>query len=273
MTIVHQVAQTGFGEGTNELYDRIRPSYQPWALSRIRSVLRNNAPFKIAEIGAGTGIFTRAILNHPEWSNAIEELRAIEPSEGMRNTFSDRVQDPRVSISDGTFDTTHLPDAWADLVVIAQAFHWCPDFDKASAEFSRILKPGGTVAFIWNLEDRGAADWVGQIRDLIEAHEKGTPQFRQNLWRQCFETASYKEAFQTPDEQVKPYYIEGTEQGAVDRASSKSYIAILPPDEKGRVQQTIREIVRRGDGLEWIDKEKGVFKYPYQTWLVVSQKK
>jgi hypothetical protein len=59
-------------------------------------------------------------LKHPEWLNAIEELRAIEPSEGMRNTFSTRIQDPRVSISDGTFDTTHLPDAWADLVVIAQ---------------------------------------------------------------------------------------------------------------------------------------------------------
>jgi hypothetical protein len=59
----------------------------------------------------------------------------------------------------------------------------------------------------------------------------------------------------------------------VDRASSKSYIAILPPDQKERVQQSIREIVRKGDGLEWIDQEKGVFKYPYQTWLVVSKKK
>lgn len=35
-----------------------------------------------------------------------------------------------------------------------QAFHWCPDYDKAVAEFARVLKPEGIVAFIWNLEDR-----------------------------------------------------------------------------------------------------------------------
>lgn len=41
-------------------------------------------------------------------------------------------------------------------VMSRQAFHWCPDYDKASAEFARALKPGGIVAFIWNLEDRSA---------------------------------------------------------------------------------------------------------------------
>lgn len=36
-----------------------------------------------------------------------------------------------------------------------QAFHWChPDYDSAAAEFGRILKPGGVLALIWNLEDR-----------------------------------------------------------------------------------------------------------------------
>ena len=36
----------------------------------------------------------------------------------------------------------------------SQAFHWCPDYDKAAREFARILKPDGIVALIWNLEDR-----------------------------------------------------------------------------------------------------------------------
>lgn len=38
--------------------------------------------------------------------------------------------------------------------IVSQAFHWCPDYDAAAAEFARILKPGGKVALIWNLEDR-----------------------------------------------------------------------------------------------------------------------
>ena len=38
-----------------------------------------------------------------------------------------------------------------------EAFHWCPDYEKAALEFARVLKPQGTLAFIWNLEDRFVA--------------------------------------------------------------------------------------------------------------------
>ena len=72
-------------------------------------------------IGAGTGIFTRALLANPDWSSAIKELRAVEPSAGMRSVFSKAVTDPRVSVREGTFDTTGIEDGWADLIVIAQA--------------------------------------------------------------------------------------------------------------------------------------------------------
>ncbi len=75
-------------------------------------------------LGSGTGIFTRALLAHPDWSSAIKELRAIEPSEGMRSVFSKTVTDPRTSAHEGTFDTTGVEDGWADLVVIAQACHF-----------------------------------------------------------------------------------------------------------------------------------------------------
>jgi hypothetical protein len=88
----------------------------------------------------------------------------------MRDVFTQTVHDPRVTIAEGTFDRTGVESGWADLVVIAQvsackqlkisyltfiqAFHWCPDYDVASAEFARILKLNGIVVFIWNLEDR-----------------------------------------------------------------------------------------------------------------------
>jgi len=91
----------------------------------------------------------------------------------MRTEFSKKIQDERVSAQEGTFGETHVPDGWADLIVIgersyhlkfsrvfpnftfpliAQAFHWCPDYDKAVAEFNRVLSPDGRVVFIWNLE-------------------------------------------------------------------------------------------------------------------------
>ncbi|RPD66213.1 S-adenosyl-L-methionine-dependent methyltransferase [Lentinus tigrinus ALCF2SS1-7] len=271
-TTVHNVAKEGFGTG-NDLYDRARPSYQPNALAHIRQAIKGSPPLNVVELGSGTGIFTRALLANPDWASSIKELRAIEPSEGMRSVFSKTVTDPRVSTREGTFDTTGVEDGWADLIVIAQAFHWCPDYDKACAEFARVLKPNGIVAFIWNLEDRNRAAWVAQLRDRIEKHEQGSPQFRLGLWRAAFSTPSYQANFEPQEENVWDYILPGTRDIVVERACSKSYITVLSPQDRQKVIEDIEAILQRKEGLNWIDESKGVFEYPYQTFLVIAKKK
>ena len=90
----------------------------------------------------------------------------------MRTVFAERTKGDRVTVAEGTFERVGTEDNWADLIVVAQvgpfrplawepridhwsqAFHWCPDYEKAVQEFTRILKPQGTLALIWNLEDR-----------------------------------------------------------------------------------------------------------------------
>lgn len=47
----------------------------------------------------------------------------------MREQFSSKTSDPRVSIAEGTFDSTPVPDGWADLIVVGTkgsivVFHW-----------------------------------------------------------------------------------------------------------------------------------------------------
>lgn len=176
------------------------------------------------------------------------------------------------------------------LIFNLQAFHWCPDYDSASKEFARILKPNGVVAFIWNLEDRygyinqssiqsltlaycrDGAQWVAQIRDRYEAHEKGAPQFRLGLWRQTFDTPSYKKFFQPPEENQWEYTLPGTLEIVTNRAISKSYIAILPEEEKASVKADIKSIVEKGDGRVWRDEKAGEFEYPYKTYVVLSKK-
>ncbi|EPQ58263.1 S-adenosyl-L-methionine-dependent methyltransferase [Gloeophyllum trabeum ATCC 11539] len=271
MPTVHDVAKQGFGTD-NELYDRARPSYQPEALSYIRQAVQAS-PVNVVELGSGTGIFTRALLAHPEWSASLGRLRAIEPSEGMRDVFTKTVKDERVTTSYGTFDTTGVEDGWADIVIVAQAFHWCPDYNAAAAEFARILKPAGVVALIWNLEDRDKARWVAQLRDRVELHEKGTPQFRLGLWRETFSTPNYNALFEPPIEKTWDRALPGTVEIAVERACSKSYIVVLPEDEKKKVAQDVTNIVKNGDDMIWIDKEKGVFEYPYRTYVVLWRKK
>lgn len=66
--------------------------------------------------------------------------------------------------------------------------------------------------------------------------------------------------------------IPGSKEGAVDRASSKSYVAVLPDDKKREVQDTIRNIVDEDQHKVWIDESQGVFEYPYKVYVVVSHK-
>ncbi|KIL69790.1 hypothetical protein M378DRAFT_68458, partial [Amanita muscaria Koide BX008] len=255
------------------LSHRARPSYIPEVIAYVRSKMKSEPQFNVVEIGSGTGIFTQALLTHPDWTLAIKKLQAIEPSEGMRNTFSENVKDERVSVREGAFDSTEIDDGWADIVLIAQAFHWCPDYDRASAEFARILKPTGIVAMVWNLEDRERARWVAQVRDRVESHEAGTPQFRLMKWRQTFKTVSYSQFFDSPEETTWPVVFPATRSTVIDRACSKSYIAVLDEQEKERVKRDVEEIVERGEDKVWIDEHAGVFEYPYKTWLVIASKK
>ena len=84
----------------------------------------------LARIGSGTGIFTRALLAHPDWKDSVAELRAVEPSAGMREVFTKSVVDPRVSVREGTFDATGVEDGWADVVIIAQV---CTELEEPAS--------------------------------------------------------------------------------------------------------------------------------------------
>jgi hypothetical protein len=121
--------------------------------------------------------------------------------------------------------------------------------------------------------DRDAARWVAQVRNCIESHEQGTPQFRLGLWRQTWDTPSYKANFQPPKENEWSYNLPGTLDIVTNRAHSKSYIAVLTENEKASVTADLKDIVENGDDKVWIDESKGIFEYPYKTYVVISHKK
>ena len=121
---------------------------------------------------------------------------------------------------------------------------------------------------------RDAAAWVASLRDRIEPHENGTPQYRLNLWRQMFDTPSYLKLFTSPpEERVWEYTLPGTRDIVIDRANSKSYIQLLPDAEREQVRVDIGAIVDKGEGLVWRNKEEGVFDYPYKTTVVTFNRK
>ncbi|KAJ7489413.1 S-adenosyl-L-methionine-dependent methyltransferase [Mycena latifolia] len=260
---VNPTAQAGFAKGTNELYNKARPQYQPEALSRLRSAITSSGPLNVVEIGSGTGLFTRALLLHPEWA-AVRTLRAVEPSEGMREVFAKYTTDARVVLSEGTFDATGVEGGWADLIVIATV--------SAAAEFARVLKPGGVLSLIWNTEDRDAAPWLKQYRERVERDENGAPHWCSGLWRELFRTPSYTKFFNAPEEEIFRYDAVGTLDGMISRGLTSSRVASLTEAEKEAFGRDVETIVQRGEGKVWVDKEKGTFVYPHRTDLVVAKR-
>ncbi len=128
-----------------ENYVKYRPSYP----QRLIDFLYTEGGFSresvIADIGSGTGLFTRLLLERGS------RVIAVEPDNIMR-TIAERLLGDEfqrfVSIM-GTAENTTLPDSSVNHIVCAQSFHWF-DLEKCKYEFVRILKPNGTVTIIRN---------------------------------------------------------------------------------------------------------------------------
>ncbi|ODN73892.1 hypothetical protein, variant [Cryptococcus amylolentus CBS 6039] len=284
--IVHDVAKTGFGEGTNDLYNAARPSYPADALKIIHDTLAPTPrALKIIEPGSGTGIFSRLLLRAPSSEYPtfdIDTLVGVEPSEGMRNSWwrelekaglgkrqeldgGQAVEGRKVGTVDGGFDalgkvkeyglTNVREGGGVDGVIIAQAWHWCPDHAAALREIASFLLPGAPLILIWNLESQSPS-WQGLLRKTYQPFDLGSPQYYKGWWRKMFENPVYGELFEVQEEKQVGWSAEMTEQGVLDRLLSKSYLTEqhLKGAEREKLVDSLQRIIHEGD-KDWVDQE------------------
>ena len=70
--------------------------------------------------------------------------------------------------------------------------------------------------------------------------------------------------------------VETTVEGVRDRVFSKSYVTVLKEEDKRGLWEKVEAVLRKEDelgGIRWIDRGKGVFEYPYQTFVIHLQRK
>ncbi len=127
-----------------DAYVRYRPGYPAELVPRMLEESGLGAGAVIADVGSGSGIFTRLLLQQDL------KVYAIEPNAPMRAAAEASLGGNRqfVSIAAPAEDTGLDSDS-VDLVTAAQAFHWFTN-DTAKAEFRRILKAAGRLALVWN---------------------------------------------------------------------------------------------------------------------------
>ncbi|HEX7814123.1 class I SAM-dependent methyltransferase [Dyella sp.] len=127
-----------------EDYVRYRPDYPPALLDWLHRAHGVTPSWSVVDVGAGTGISSKMFLDGGH------RVTAVEPNAAMRGAAQRWLGHyTGFHAIDGTATDTGLPDAHADLVSVAQAFHW---FEPAAtrAEFRRILRPDGLAAIYWN---------------------------------------------------------------------------------------------------------------------------
>ncbi|HMP75250.1 MAG TPA: ubiquinone/menaquinone biosynthesis methyltransferase [Kiritimatiellia bacterium] len=151
---------------------------------------RASAPAQCLDIACGTGDLTRAVARR--YSGA--RVTGLDLTPEMLERARALTAEPRVDFVQGDMHALPLPDASVDLVTGGYALRNAPDLAVALREIGRVLKPGGTCAFLdfskspnplaqrvgylllkawggfWGLLLHGHADVYGYIADSLRVY-------------------------------------------------------------------------------------------------------
>lgn len=141
-----------------EAYQAGRPEYPPAAVEwMLQPVVRADHRPRVADVGAGTGKLTRALVE------VGTEVVAVDPDAEMLAALRTDVHGVPTFV--GTAEKLPLPDASLDAVVLGQAWHWV-DPTAGSAEVARVLRSGGVLGLIWNIRD-DRVPWVARMTEIM----------------------------------------------------------------------------------------------------------
>ena len=141
-------------------YAAFRPGFPPQAARWILEGATRPV-VDVADVGAGTGAFTRVL------ADLGLRVSAYEPDPGMLAELARGL--PVVPRHVATAEHLPIDDAGVDALTVAQAWHW---FDKpaAGAEFLRVVRPGGVIGLLWNVRDDNVG-WMGAMSDIVDGED------------------------------------------------------------------------------------------------------
>ena len=141
-TIERSEGQRAFGADP-EGYHGARPSYPEKVFDILRERCGLQPGCRTVEIGAGTGISTRRLLEL-----GADPLVVVEADERLAVFLRQTL--PTVDVRVTTFEEASLPMECFDLGACASAFHWL-DETASLRKVGEILRDGGWWAAWWNL--------------------------------------------------------------------------------------------------------------------------
>ena len=233
-------------------YVRYRPGYPGEVLDLLRDRCGLTRQAQIADIGCGTGIFTRILLENGN------PVFGIEPNQEMREAGDGFLAGfPNFRSIGATAEKTTLKDGSVDFVTAAQAAHWF-DREPTRREFARILKPGGWVVLLWNERLTEGTPFLAEYEQLLlqfgtdyaeVRHERTTDTIGEFFApARCeLETFRTRQVFDFP--------------GLEGRVFSSSYIPAPGDPRSAPLREALRDLFARhqADGKVAFDYDTKVF--------------
>lgn len=236
-----------------DAYDQARPTYPDRLYADLERVAgKPLAGADVVEVGAGTGIATRALL--------ARDARVLPVDLGPRMLDRLRRRTPGLPVVLGDGEALPMRADVADLVCYAQAWHWVR-VPVAAAEAARVLRPGGSLAVWWNDVDAEDFHWWRRQQDRLEAMSPG--------YRREYRTRPFADELRWTGLFAEVVTLTGRwrRRIGIDRyltwLRSKSYVAAV-----GDRREEFLDAERRSMLRSFPD---GVVIEPFRTLLVVAR--
>lgn len=253
------MAESSMFDTLASAYAGSRPTYPDAVFEAMADLAgRPLAGSRVADVGAGTGIFSRQLQ---ERGAAVTAVELSEPM--LRRLVADS---PGVRAVLGSAHALPLRTGSADFVTFAQAWHWV-DPELAVPEVLRVLAPGGALACVWNKPVSDAPWRLGyndRIRELIggePVYGNESTGFDQEPW---IDLGSHAAALRTRVFETAWSRTIPMEQRLLN-VRSRSYAGTVSPERLAAFLDNERAIL-----LEYFPD--GMVVEEYTTWLGVVRK-
>jgi SAM-dependent methyltransferase len=237
-------------EHVGDEYDAARPSYPAGVFDAIGAL----GGAQVLDIGAGTGIATRQLLDRGA------SVIAVDRGRGLLARAVAHTPELPVVVGDGA--VLPFADASVDLVCFAQSWHWLDERSRCR-EAHRVLRSGGRWAAWWSHARADAEDWFDRYWSVIEAACPGTHRDQRDTdWGLGVAESGL---FDVGDRVVVAWQRKVSIADWLTDQTSHSYVAALSQSGRRALLAELRTIV--------VERfPDGTMKVPYETWLWVGRK-
>lgn len=236
-----------------EDYERYRPGYPDAAIAW----LVGTSPQRVIDVGCGPGNLTTqlALLGH--------DVVGLDPSEAMLRAARKKA----LRAVRGAAEALPFADACADVVTAATAFHWF-DHELAVPEIRRVLRPSGRVGLLTNIRDE-SVPWVEALSKIIgsESAMAATLGGAEGMPLEFTTRLEARGHFHGTQHRVFEYEQLLTVEGLLGLVKSRSYIRLLPDDEREGLVDEVRDLCRAHPDLG----DPSGLVMPYTTHVLRSR--